>query len=182
MIARTLITIVTCLLLSKNTVSAQAIFWKAGRPLTWDDFKGKKPHRTRFAAATNSRLQYLHYRGNDDTMRRKIICSFQPDKSWKKNKRLSLYILKHEQTHFDIAELYTRKIRASFQHYRTTHKYNWNTEFKLKTIFHKKITAYRHYQHKYDRKTHHSLDKEEQEKWEKKVASQLSALDSFKSE
>lgn len=170
----------TCLLtLTVASTFAQRIPWSAGRPLTWDDFVGNKPRKSKFAAVTSSRLHYELKMVSDDSFKVKVDCFFNPLRSWKKNTRLKPYLLKHEQGHFDITEIYARKIRRSFKKYELHHANKLNMAFKFRLIYERKRRSWRHYEKKYDRQTRHSRRKQEQEEWNQRIADQLHELSSY---
>lgn len=139
----------------------------------WDDFKGKKPHKSKFAAATASFIHYKLDRYSEDSIDIKVYCLFIAKKSWKKSKNPTPYLLKHEQLHFDITELYTRKLRQSFNEYQLAHGGNSTSKLKFSLISERNRRSWHHCQNKYDRQTKHSLRRAVQEKWNKKIADQL---------
>ena len=158
---------------------AQFIPWTKDRPLTWDDFKGKKPHKSKFAAATASFIHYKLDRYSEDSIDVKVYCLFIAKKSWKKSKNPTPYLLKHEQLHFDITELYTRKLRQSFNEYQLAHGRNSASKLRFSLLSERNRRSWHHCQNKYDRQTKHSLRRAVQEKWNKKIAEQLVELSVF---
>ena len=168
--------LLTLLLLTTVNTYAQFIPWIKDRPLTWDDFKGKMPHKSRFAAATASFIHYKLDRYSEDSIDVKVYCLFIAKKSWKRSKNPTSYLLKHEQLHFDITELYTRKLRQSFQEYQQIHGRNSASKLKFSLISQRNRRSWHHCQNKYDRQTIHSLRRAVQEKWNKKIAEQLDEL------
>lgn len=165
-----------------NIGYAQMIPWKADRPLTWDDFKAKRKSpgiRKRFSATTSSRLRYNYDSDSAGNITSNVTASFNCARSWKKNNRLKSDLLKHEQIHFDIAELYARKMRKSFEHYAAKHKYNFNTDFRMKVIYERTMDRCRRCQHRYDRITRHSRRKQAQKEWNEKIKRDLEELRQF---
>jgi hypothetical protein len=84
-------------------------------------------------------------------------------------------LLKHEQLHFDIVEIYSRKLREKFL-----------VLDKMKSKLEDYISTYNNirndlvkYQGLYDSETEHSVNKEKQKEWEIKVAKELEELDTY---
>ncbi len=86
------------------------ILWKKDRPLTWDDFKGKPPKRFAVASTNYDILQKV-LSINKDSSCVEVKAVFFSNKSWKREKWIDKTVLIHEQKHFDIVELYARKLR-----------------------------------------------------------------------
>src|SRR5690349_8815741 len=102
------------LLLSLLMVCAEKSFsltdeirWQESRKLTFDDFKGDIPRVTPWAASTSSEIHFGYETTNGLLTHVVVYASFNPEKSWIK-KRLPA-VLSHEQLHFDITEIFTRK-------------------------------------------------------------------------
>ncbi len=91
--------------------SDKLIFWNENRPLRISDFKGGTENRP-FQAATYSGLKVMNP-VNVWTGKTKVIVEsyFNPDLSYFKQSERDSSVLAHEQLHFDITELYARKLR-----------------------------------------------------------------------
>jgi predicted secreted Zn-dependent protease len=85
-------------------------------------------------------------------------------------------ILKHEQGHFDIAEIFARKLHKRMKEYR----FNQSTyQTDLREIY-SSITAEKEaFQDLYDNETDHSRKKDVQEKWLKKISELLNDLKDY---
>ncbi|MDP6909549.1 MAG: hypothetical protein QF371_08585, partial [Flavobacteriales bacterium] len=100
-------------------VSAQAekcrscIEWQEERVLKWSDFKGKPNKLSKNEALTDSGIA-ISLTCDDEHSEVKVESFFNPYKSWSKN-HTSDYLLEHEQLHFDITELFARKLRKQLQ-------------------------------------------------------------------
>ena len=101
----------------------QFIYWDANRPLTWADFRGPKPKKVkkRFVAVTYSGLRYRFRKDSSGKIRFAIVSYFDPTKSWKKRRQPGTELLNHEQTHFNITELYARRTRQTVLEYLASH-------------------------------------------------------------
>lgn len=90
------------------------ILWSSQRKLTWCDFKGKNDSIDDLSVAVTTFVILIErsYYNENGVPVFEIACYFLPEQSWTiTNDTLAL---KHEQLHFDIGELYTRKIRKAF--------------------------------------------------------------------
>ncbi len=176
-----LYTILLLLLLSTTQhVHGQLILWSAERPLTWSDFQGNKPHkaRARLAATTSSFILYRATRRRDSIIT-VVSAMFNTERSWKWRNDPGPYILRHEQSHFDIAELYARKLRMQIAAYRQQHTGDELSQKQLRHLYRSNNVSLKHYQHLYDRRTKHSRRPEQQERWNTDIARQLEALRAY---
>ena len=97
-----------------------------------------------------------------------ISCRFDKRKSWGRIK--NDYVLAHEQGHFDLAELYARKLNKALREY----KYNERTVSKdVNRIYDNLMQEHHKIQNDYDFETDHSLKKAEQKEWFAKIAGEL---------
>ena len=87
------------------------------------------------------------------------------------------YVLKHEQIHFDITEIYSRKLRKEF----ADAKIKSTDAVRAKTIFDKVFSEMQKRQEKYDRETARGDKKETQENWEAIVEIELAKYEFYKS-
>jgi hypothetical protein len=92
-----------------------AFSWEQHPKLSWSDFKAKPQRGLEHPEAvtdTGFRTQ-LMCRGG--TLEIDILAEFYPNSSWVKPNRKLTSLLKHEQGHFDITELYVRKMRNAIR-------------------------------------------------------------------
>ena len=150
--------------------------WNEKRKLTWSDFKGKPNKLSRNEALTDSGMS-IGLSCDDKNSEVTIECFFDPKKSWVKNGK-SDYLLAHEQLHFDITELFVRKLRRKIDQLgNDCQKLNDYIE----EYYNNNYNAFVAYQHAYDSESKHSLNKEKQAYWEKKVARELEQLKPYAS-
>lgn len=156
--------------------SKDTIYWNANRKLTWEDFKGRPDKTTNLLAMTQAGIGYEVACNNGD-LKLKIYCYFNVKKSWTKETG-SDDLLRHEQVHFDITELYTRILRKKVSELiDPCGKDIKELDKAYSSIF--KACADR--QDDYDRESEHSLNDAQQKIWEEKIASELKALEKFAS-
>jgi len=141
----------------------ELITWTEAKKLTWADYKGQVKTGTDAAASTATYLG-IEYNFNSKGFGYKITCSFSKTKSWGLHK--TDYILAHEQGHFDIAEIFARKLNKEMSRYKFN-KNNFKDE--LKKIYLDITTEKEEMQNEYDKETNHSINKEKQAEWLKKI-------------
>ena len=149
------------------------IHWSEDRKLTWSDYLGTAKTGSDVAASTATYLG-IEYNFNNKGFGYKITCSFSKNKSWGLHK--TDYILAHEQGHFDIAEIFARKLHKEMTEYRFD-----KDSFKddLKNIYLKITADKEEMQNTYDRETNHSIIKEKQAEWLKKIDQMLKEYASY---
>jgi hypothetical protein len=135
------------------------VSWMAGRRLTWDDFRSVPVRNTEAVALTSTSLG-ISYRVKNNQFLYDISCAFSKQHSWGLLK--TPYILAHEQAHFDITEIYARKLHHELQLYRFDAK-----TFKkdINDIYHRVVKEKEAFQELYDGETDHSRKKARQEEW-----------------
>ncbi|WNH12820.1 hypothetical protein [Thalassobellus suaedae] len=156
------------------------IEWSANRKLTWEDFKGQ-PDIENFPnalAVTNSGFGYesgsLSFFKEGKLFVRNL---FYNHGSWVLPKGKTDYVLRHEQIHFDITEIYTRILRKALIDANIT----TNNSNRAQLIFESIKNDWQKRQEDYDYKTQHGLKKETQEEWEAIVTLELARYDLYKS-
>ena len=146
-----------------QSADEELISWNPNQKLAWADYKGNAKPDTDAAASTATYLG-IEYNFNSKGFSYKITCSFSKTRSWGLHK--TDYILAHEQGHFDIAEIFARKLNMQMSEY----KFNKNS-FKedLKKIYLTITAEKEEMQNEYDRETNHSINKDKQTEWLKKI-------------
>lgn len=151
----------------------ETISWKANERLSWEDFKGGIPQNARAAATTASGITYrFSTSGTLDYMEVdfKVDTHFYPNKSWYQPELCDEVILSHEQLHFDISELYARKLKERLKKANYNRK---NIKAKVRAIYRKINEELNDFQNQYDSETNFSRDHEQQLNWNKKIRSIL---------
>lgn len=152
--------------------------WCNGDKLKWDDFKGKIPDNgnSYLSAGTGYGLIPVRTRKNG-LLSYNIKVVFKKYASWKRD--TADYLLAHEQLHFDIAELYARKLRKAIQ---DVSKTNQNlTEEVFNTVIQELYLENARMQRKYDEETINGIIAESQIEWEKKISLELKKLEKYAS-
>lgn len=143
------------------------IKWSSEKRLSWKDYLAEPDDRSGAAASTSTQIGFeYHVRENSLTF--SITCYFAKEKSWGRYK--NDYILSHEQGHFDIAEIFTRKF------YKTVKEYKFNErryKTDLRDIYTNAMRDKERFQQQYDSETDYSRNKPKQEEWLKKIEKML---------
>lgn len=141
--------------------------WSSSRKLTWADYKAAPNPESDAAASTTSYLGFS-YSIKNEGFSYSIESKFSKTRSWGLHK--TAYILSHEQGHFDIAEIFARKLHKKMKEYR----FNRRTFQKdLKEIYQEILDEKEEMQNDYDQETNHSINKEKQAAWLLKIGKLL---------
>jgi hypothetical protein len=151
----------------------QFIEWSPVKRLTWDDYLARPASSSEAAAITSTALG-VEYHLKNNTLSYTITCRFSKTHSWGRHK--TDYILQHEQGHFDITELFARKLAKELREYKfNPHKYQDD----VGKIYKKLMDEKEEYQNKYDKDTDFSRNKDKQVEWLEKIKDELDELDEY---
>jgi len=102
---------------------------------------------------------------------------FDTNQSWFVPEGETDYVLRHEQIHFDITEIFSRKLRKELVEAKVT-----STNFiTAKPIFDRVFNEMRNRQKRYDQETVRGEKKETQEYWEAIIELELAKYEFYKS-
>lgn len=90
------------------------IVWDNERRLGADDFKGVPDSSSRFSAISYVGPDISFHMIGDEYYVDSVRTIFYKQESWIKKDDVSNQLLEHENLHFDIAELYVRKLREKY--------------------------------------------------------------------
>ena len=156
------------------------IAWSAARRLTWADFQGPAPGDTIEAARTVYLLS-AESRCRGQEFQFSVAALFIPLQSWVKPNVLTdadarVRVLSHEQTHFDLTELYARRMRRYFAELYNPCGLN---DDGVRTSVDRFVREEADAQARYDKETRYGLDTVRQHRWNGEVTDMLAALDKF---
>ena len=152
------------------TKDTNRIVWTEERQLNWNDFQGNPDYSDEFrSAVTVSAINFTTRCEPNGELFYKVSAQFLKDKSWVKPEAYSDYHLGHEQLHFDITELYVRKIREALGE-ETYQCDDQQLVQKLVKYYMQECLAM---QDEYDKETRYSLHKAKQKVWEVSIQNQL---------
>jgi hypothetical protein len=170
------------------------IEWKQDHKLMWSDFMGNFDSKL-FSTGTRSSdrivqqgdstftyhtemdaycYHQISFNSNyfGDTIAFDVKTLFDRTKSWTQTN--STYILNHEQRHFDLAELHARKFRKYLMD--SVHSFDPK---KMQSDFQRYSNIMEQDENNYDALTQHSIDVNEQERFNQSIDSGLNALAAY---
>lgn len=162
---------------SYQSVEDSTIIWNKNRPLKWSDFLAKPDTLSSYKAITSTNLKTKIISFTTEKIEYEIYNEFEKYKSWTNLKSDNL--LKHEQVHFDIAEIAIRKLRRKFSQYKLVDIKSLND--KINELFNEAILERRSLNKKYDEETNHGINLNKQRKWELSVKNDLESLKAYSS-
>jgi len=176
-----------CLVLSATGLFSQQsalVEYAAVTQFNWSMFKGKvnMQHLNDMGdntqAVTVSNLSYATSEITATSAKVKIVAEFNPMESWTRYPKMERQeiALDHEKRHFDITEIYARKIRKAIA---SAHFTSGNFNNSLNSLFKDLTSQHRAEQNKYDHETRHSMDTAQQQKWDKWIDEQLESLSNY---
>lgn len=143
--------------------TAEYIPWQQERLLSWDDFQGGIKQNTDAVASTNTSLG-ISYQILDGKLVYQITCTFSKPNSW--GSLRTDYILAHEQAHFDITEIYARKLNLALSTYKLD---RLNYQRDIGKIYNNIVEGKEAMQKAYDGETDHSRKRKLQTEWLDKI-------------
>jgi len=151
------------------------ISWTPSRKLVWEDFK--KPDNNYpsgaiadAAAVSSCGISVISARKGLFSAQAFVFAVFVTNDSWVRPDAKDPAVLTHEQAHFDLAELYARKMRKII-------KEAGNEGVLLATAVHQRYyTEYVQRQTRYDMETQHGIDTEAQQQWLTTIEQELNDL------
>jgi hypothetical protein len=150
------------------------IEWSKDRKLTWNDFQGSVPYdiEDQTAAATYCGIGFetSNVTSNISDLKIKVYNTFYTGKSWVRPEERNTEILEHEQGHFDLCELYTRKLRERLTTARLDSR---NLRNSLANIYEEVQREYRERQEKYEDETGHGVKRDQQIRWQNELDQEL---------
>lgn len=160
-------------------IEEEKVPWREGKKLTWSMFKGQPENLGNFVASTNSGISLsfgIRTMGDEVQVDYSVQSYFYPNDSWYSSGNVTEIVLAHEQTHFDISELFARKLRQKFDAIPKT------KDFKkyAKEIYHKNEEDRVNMQDQFDKQTDHSRLEKVELKWEAFVQDQLERYNDWK--
>lgn len=154
-------------------VKPRQIVWGT-KEITWDDFKGPYNRKSSGIASTYSYMDMDILKQEDKSIV-KLRAVFDMEESWVIYKEKS--VLNHERGHFNITELYARKLRKKIAE-TTFSRENYKHE--LWALYKEYDDLMDKYQDHYDDETDSSMDTPRQKAWEAQLKKDLEEMDAYK--
>lgn len=146
------------------------IIWSSERHLSWEDFKAKPIDSNPHDAGSSVGISY-HFKSKSNTI--EINSVFYTLESWVKVDQKSSTLLNHEQGHFNITEIYSRKLRQKLSGKKFKKK---NFEKEFKSIYDQVVKDMESMQENYDIETNFSKNDGLQSSWNSKIFAELEEL------
>ena len=174
---------------SASPSALEEMSWNPARPLTWEDFQGELNSNVQWTAETAAIHMTIYWytlftitydfetgrwEGTIDNETLQVRNFMDPTRSWVVPGKETPKVLSHEQRHFDLNEIYCRKLRAvllslsirgaSIEAVRGT------LQTAIDETADRILDASERVQARYDRETVHGNDPSEQDKWDDLIA------------
>jgi hypothetical protein len=150
--------------------------WQEHSKLSWDDFQGPvNAVSNESAAATHCGIGFkTNVPAPGVKPEVTVYNKFYVNKSWVKSDAKIPEILDHEQGHFDLCEIFTRKLRQEMGLF----NFNGQEDFKLAliSIYTKISDEYESTQQAYEKETAHGTNIAGQKKWRQNINRELTEL------
>lgn len=176
----------TCCYAQDDFDENRYILWGENIELSWDDFLLKQAKDTKGAALISCHFHYSYSIGKaENTIVFEVYVYLEKESSWSiyhgvtdMDSNESNRVLKHEQGHFDINEIYARECRMLLSKIKAN-SYE-KAKKKYDRITKEIMTKLTDEQTLYDEETNHSINTEKQAEWNKKIAERLKELEAYK--
>ncbi|MBO9563939.1 MAG: hypothetical protein J7621_14245 [Niastella sp.] len=161
--------------------TATIIEWSE-KKLTWEDFREdntEEKYYKKAAARINSGIRVRRYdtiSNNQITVA--IYAVMHPYRSWVRKRAVGNgKVLAHEQDHFEITELFARKLRKALSEETFVQKSHSKKMEKLIKQFRKDLSSM---QYQYDQETSHGTNEQLQRWWHYFIINRLEELNNYK--
>lgn len=147
--------------------------WIEHRRLSWEDFQGPvRASDDESAAATHCGMGFrINSLNGSDKPDVTVYNTFYTKKSWVRHDAKISSILEHEQGHFDLCEIFTRKLRSRVNNISVSGS---DMKSVLLSIFTEVNNEYEICQQTYEDETTHGTNIPEQKRWMEKISKELS--------
>jgi len=150
------------------------IVWSPNRKLTWDDFKAQ-PNDTLVAEVGAKSYLNFGFESSKATAflnaNTYVKTTFNCSLSWvREDQKQNEELLKHEQYHFNLSEIYGRKLKT-FLNEAELNPFKFKEE--ARKVYNLIYNQYLDRQTNYDLETNHGLAKKQQEEWQQVIDNEL---------
>jgi hypothetical protein len=168
-------------IIDTRIVAADALVWSADRRLTWDDFRGMPPEVPGDEGARTAYSLFYGARCTGSRFEFRVLAAVLPRESWvtpavRQDPALSARSLRHEQTHFDLSEVYARRMRRYFRELpNPCARPETELNALAQRLAREEVTA----QQQYDDETNYGRLAARQTEWDSEAARQIKQLDAY---
>jgi hypothetical protein len=167
-------------LFAAATYGQSALTWKQHPTLGWNDFKGRPRRNTGEPSAVTDTGFRVQLECREDALNIRVEAEFYPSSSWVKTGRKSAELLRHEQGHFDITELYARKMRKAIRDAKIGCEDDRRAEAAGKKIFEGLDKEWEREEKRYDAETRDGTDLVRQKEALERIARELEELSGYR--
>ncbi len=153
------------------------LIWREDDPLEWSDFHGPPEPEQGVDALSSCGLICDPALSRNGMLRFDVNAYFSPTDSWVDRPDASRLLLHHEQGHFDIGEIYARKMRQRLA--RTAFDRSRLNE-QITIIYQETFEEYREAQATYDRVSGHSTNTAGQREWDRWIDRELERYEAYR--
>lgn len=153
---------------------ADVLLWNEFYKLQWYDFQGEPGEESIGDAGAVVQVRAKPFLVRKE-IKYDVVALFNRKKSWARD--VSPELLAHEQLHFDIAELYARKIRKKVKELQGRGVRDLKT---FNTAIHELLLESNEVDRQYDMETLHGALTKKQAAWVSKVREELKSLERYK--
>ncbi|MBT30874.1 MAG: hypothetical protein CMO01_14545 [Thalassobius sp.] len=158
---------------------SESITWQEGRQLKWTDYRGTPEGKAYEAARSEFEIEF-RYTGkiveDELVLQFQVSALFIPNDSWTVEAKQSNELLIHEQLHFDITELFARKMRHEFS---LAHISADNGKAEIQAIYDKVMADMKRYRSLYNDETFFGANLNKQLEWNSKVRREMIELNQY---
>ncbi len=158
----------------------RAFTWKQHPGLSWDDFRGRARRNTGEPSAVTDTGFRVQLECRESVLDIHVEAEFYGSSSWVKAGRRSAELLRHEQGHFDITELYARKMRKAIREAKIGCEDERRAEAEGKKIFEGIDREWGNEEKRYDVETRDGTDLVRQKEVSGRIGRELGELSEFR--
>lgn len=152
--------------------------WDKDSKLRWDYFQGMPDSLSGHRAITCTITPFKNFKVYNDSVVMDLPCYFVFNCSWKLT--TSIDLLNHEQGHFDIAEIISRKMRKAISSHISTDD-DASTKFYQSVVDEYYFGLKSSLNELYDKETNQGINLEIQKRWDSKINKMLKETEAYSS-
>ena len=166
--------------MSAHGQSPRGFTWEQHPALNWSDFKGRAPRTMGEPSAMTDTGFRVQLECRDGALDIRVAAEFYLSSSWVKTARKSAELLRHEQGHFDITELYARKMRKAIREAKIGCEDDRTAEAAGKKLFEQLDREWEKEEKRYDAETKDGIDLVKQKESSGRTATELEELSRYR--
>jgi len=147
----------------------EIILWDKNDKLDLADFRGQPDYANPHIVALTASGIMQHTECHEGILLHDVKAYFDKNASWVKDEARTAHHLQHEQIHFDITELYARKLAQAL----SQETFLCGEEKRFNEFVDNLLAGWEKEQIDYDVSTKYSNEEEEQKAWEYRIALEL---------